>query len=145
MRVNFYEELLNFTFKNSLNLNSKKFNIIPQKGPTKGSYILSIYSQVSALPSNPIIITIIFKGLEIPDKIKFSVKNSELSFLDLNSKYVKSLTDFTLQDGLVIYEYLIDFVAYDKFSNIFLDIYNPNIYNINRIKSLFNVEHSELF
>ena len=80
LRVNFYEELLNFTFKNSLNLNSKKFNIIPQKGPTKGSYILSIYSQVSALLSNPIIATIIFEGLEIPDKIKFSVKNSELSF-----------------------------------------------------------------
>lgn len=145
LRVNYYEDLSNFTFKNSANLAKEKFNIIPQKGPKKGTYILAIYSEVAFLPSNPLILTILFKNSEIPTKIRISVKPNELSFIEILDESIKSKSDLSLKDSNVENEALIYFQAYDRFKNVFLDIYDINIYSVSRIKSLFNIQHLKKF
>jgi len=145
LRVNFYEDILNFSFKNSANLDNKKFNIITQKGPKRGTYILAIYSEVAFLPSNPLMLTILFKNVEIQQKIRISVKHNELSSIELLPTSIKNANDFTLIDCSVENENLFYLQAYDKFKNIFLDLYDIDIYSINRIKSLFNIQHSDNF
>jgi hypothetical protein len=141
LRVNFFEDISLFSFKNNANLLDPVFKVSAQQGPKKGTYIISFTCQ-KQYDINPLILSIYHKEIKLPVDVQILVKHSELSNLIILPECIQK--ENTLKDGKVAENYEIKVQAYDKYGNVVYDIYNDSTaISQTTISNFFTTKHEK--
>ena len=142
LRVNQYFDVSNFQL--SFNLLDPTLNYSIKTGPKRGSYIITVKSNISRYDSNGIIMSISFNGNNIPIPINIFNKNSDLSYISLDEKFLNN-NNFLNVNASTIDQFPITFKIFDKYNNLYLEIFDKTIWSLERIQRLFNVYHKNGF
>ena len=106
-----------FTFSNSYNLASPKFTTKVQKGGKKGQFIISIVQQTATTGKSSNVLTLKYNGNAISQTVSIIMKCADLSYL----KYESGFRDGTINDLPIL-----KFIPYDKYDNIYTDLFDSS-------------------
>jgi hypothetical protein len=142
LRVNNYGDINLFSFSNSMGLSSTVFKVSVQMGAKKGSYIITVNSNVSSSGANPNVLIISYNKNVFNQKVNVIVKCSDLTSLVIDSNNVFDTKTKILKGVKSIESQTITFRAFDKFGNYYDDLQNNSLFSIEKIASLVNLGHS---
>ncbi|MCQ2964003.1 MAG: hypothetical protein MJ203_00325 [archaeon] len=108
-----------FTYKNSLGLTEKDLKFNAEKGTVPGQFLIYMTPYKVTEKGQENIITIYYDKKEIPTKVALTVKCGELGKLELNKKVLEGTVDNL--------PYL-QFIPYDKYGNLYTDLFDPSIW-----------------
>ena len=141
LRVNRLGDLTKFSFSNSKNYTSPAFNVNVLNGAKKGQYIITVNSIIASYSNNPIVLSLSYNNSVISQVVSLVVNSATLNNIIINSSSILQNSINQLQNGTTVIPYAISMSAYDKYNNIFQDVFNSTIYPPNKIAALFNIQY----
>ena len=129
-----------FTFTNSLKLSSSELEVKTQNGGKKGQFIINVTQKKSTETGKPNILTSIYERGTIGQTLSITIKCDDLSSLVVDNTCLVSSTE--LKSGTVLSIPKITFVPYDKYGNVFTDLFSTSTFSQDRLSTLININHS---
>ena len=131
-----------FTFTNSLKLSNTDLDIKTQRGGKAGQFIITVTQKKSTETGKPNILTSLYEGGTIGQTLSIAIKCDDLSSLVVDSTCLVSSTSTELKSGTVLSIPKITFVPYDKYGNVFTDLFSTSTFSQDRLSTLININHS---